>query len=631
MKKFISALSSLVLAATAMGGALAFSADAATNGKVDDTIISFRSNGKNEVSVEKGGVSVPVSIYIPQSSGFHSLALKMAINGDETLGKGTVKDQSGKEYANYKYAFSNYGITAKNSSWADKKTKICLDSGAYGYEEAEGDTSGAGYYNNGQVCTFTPDAFNISYQAAHAINFQAADENPRGNGPHNIDSYDAWIAAGKPDDLTDYTTVETWTKDEKWAYDTAFLSFDLELPADLPEGTYKLDVYTKQFYNCAPASLFEAETDSDGKVTGYKEIDDSKKTSAKSKVSGVEGGKTVEKSFKTEPLVITVGKPSDTKPSTSETTATSDTKPSSSTDTKPTSSSEQGSKVDIKNTIIYNLVPADKKYTAVADDMTGNNTMTAEPGEELKINWTVKNDQGTAGLQMTFDFSGVTYSKAKKGSAYSGTPQFNAKEAKTTGEINYAMADKDGQTAEDGAVIYTFTINAPESGSATIGPKTGENVNNKVVPTEDGKKHEFLFHGLTINVDKQTSSSETTASSDTKPSSTETTASSDTKPSSTETTASSDTKPSSTETTASSQSKSDNTQTGTVLPGDVNCNGQVQINDVVLLNRYLAKTAEVSEQGLKNAECDGDGKIGQGDSSAIKEYLAKLIDVLPKK
>ena len=599
MKKFISALSSLVLAATAMGGALAFSADAATNGKVDDTIISFRSNGKNEVTVEKGGTTVPVSIYIPQSSGFHSLALKMAINGDETLGKGTVKDQGGKEYANYKYAFSNYGITAKNSSWADKKTKICLDSGAYGYEEAEGDTSGAGYYNNGQVCTFTPDAFNISYQAAHAINFQAADENPRGNGPHNIDSYDAWVAAGKPDDLTDYTTVETWTKDEKWAYDTAFLSFDLDLPADLPAGTYTLDVYTKQFYNCAPASLFEKQTDG-----SYKEIDDSKKTSAKSKVSGVEGGKTVEKTFKTEPLVITVGTPSDTKPSTSETTATSDTKPSSSSESKTTASSTEGSKVDIKNTIIYNLVPADKDCTKVADDMTGNNTMTAEPGEELKINWTVKNDQGTAGLQMTFDFSGVTYSKAKKGSAYSGTPQFNAKEAATTGEINYAMADKDGQTAEDDAVIYTFTIKAPESGSATIGPKTGDNVNNKVVPTEDGKKHEFLFHGLTINVDKPTSS-ETTASSDTKPTSSETTAS-------------------------SSDSKSE-TKTGTVLPGDVNCNGQVQINDVVLLNRYLAKTAEVSEQGLKNAECDGDGKIGQGDSSAIKEYLAKLIDVLPKK
>ena len=84
MKKFISALSSLAIAATAMGGALAFSADAATNTKVDDTIISFRSNGKNEVIGEKGK-TVPVSVYIPQSSGFHSINLKFAINGKETL------------------------------------------------------------------------------------------------------------------------------------------------------------------------------------------------------------------------------------------------------------------------------------------------------------------------------------------------------------------------------------------------------------------------------------------------------------------------------------------------------------------------------------------------------------------
>ena len=141
--------------------------------------------------------------------------------------------------------------------------------------------------------------------------------------------------------------------------------------------------------------------------------------------------------------------------------------------------------------------------------MTGNNTMKAAAGEEITVNWTVKQDQGTAGLQMTFDFSGVEYVKAKKGSAYAGTPQFNAKDAKTTGEVNYAMADKDGQTADDGAVIYSFTIKAPESGSATIGMKTGSNINNKVVPTEDGKEHKFLFHGLTINI----GGDETTASS----------------------------------------------------------------------------------------------------------------------
>mgnify|MGYP003298754364 CR=1 FL=1 len=259
MKKFISALSSLVLTATAMGGALTFSADAATNGKVDNTIISFQSGGKNEVKVEKGGVSVPVSVYVPQSNGFHSLFLKMAINGDATLGKGTVTDQNNKEHTNFKYAFSNYGIEIKNNSWADEEL-ICLDSGAYSSAKAKGSTIDAGYYNNSNYCIFTANSYYLSYQATHAMLYDAADGNPRGDGPHNIDSYSAWVAAGKPKDLTDYTVVETWTKDEAWAYETPLISFDLALPADLADGTYVLDLYTDEYVNCTPSALFDETT-----------------------------------------------------------------------------------------------------------------------------------------------------------------------------------------------------------------------------------------------------------------------------------------------------------------------------------------------------------------------------------
>jgi len=59
MKKFISALSSFVIAATAMGGTLAFTSSAAVNGSVDKTIIAIRSDGKNSVNV-KAGDTVPV-------------------------------------------------------------------------------------------------------------------------------------------------------------------------------------------------------------------------------------------------------------------------------------------------------------------------------------------------------------------------------------------------------------------------------------------------------------------------------------------------------------------------------------------------------------------------------------------
>ena len=66
MKRFISAISSLVIAATAMGGTFAFSTDAA----VDKTIIDFTTvdkDGNRVNAIEaKAGDKIPFTIYIPQ-------------------------------------------------------------------------------------------------------------------------------------------------------------------------------------------------------------------------------------------------------------------------------------------------------------------------------------------------------------------------------------------------------------------------------------------------------------------------------------------------------------------------------------------------------------------------------------
>lgn len=64
----------------------------------------------------------------------------------------------------------------------------------------------------------------------------------------------------------------------------------------------------------------------------------------------------------------------------------------------------------------------------------------------------------------------------------------------------------------------------------------------------------------------------------------------------------------------------------TVLRGDVNCDGQVKINDVILLNRLLAEdtSAVISEQGMANAESDGTDGINGNDAAAILMILAGL-------
>ena len=64
----------------------------------------------------------------------------------------------------------------------------------------------------------------------------------------------------------------------------------------------------------------------------------------------------------------------------------------------------------------------------------------------------------------------------------------------------------------------------------------------------------------------------------------------------------------------------------TGLPGDVNCDGVVKIDDVVLLNRYVGEdtTITITSQGIVNGDCDLTGNLNAEDSTMILRYLARL-------
>ena len=72
--------------------------------------------------------------------------------------------------------------------------------------------------------------------------------------------------------------------------------------------------------------------------------------------------------------------------------------------------------------------------------------------------------------------------------------------------------------------------------------------------------------------------------------------------------------------------------TGTVLYGDSNVDGKVNIADVVCLNQYLVDNAkyDLSAQGKINAEVNLDGKLTAADSTSIIKSLVKLV-TLPDK
>lgn len=64
-----------------------------------------------------------------------------------------------------------------------------------------------------------------------------------------------------------------------------------------------------------------------------------------------------------------------------------------------------------------------------------------------------------------------------------------------------------------------------------------------------------------------------------------------------------------------------------LLLGDVDCEGSVNVADVILLSRYVSedKAAEVSEQGLLNADCNRDELVDANDITLIIECAAHLI------
>ena len=68
--------------------------------------------------------------------------------------------------------------------------------------------------------------------------------------------------------------------------------------------------------------------------------------------------------------------------------------------------------------------------------------------------------------------------------------------------------------------------------------------------------------------------------------------------------------------------------TDTVTYGDVNCDGKVQIADVVLLSRYVnEEKVTIKKEGLANADVNHDHEYGNDDVSLILKLIARLISV----
>lgn len=78
-----------------------------------------------------------------------------------------------------------------------------------------------------------------------------------------------------------------------------------------------------------------------------------------------------------------------------------------------------------------------------------------------------------------------------------------------------------------------------------------------------------------------------------------------------------------------STSTTQNTTDSTVLYGDVNLDGRVDITDSVLLNKAAAGAVKLSNQAADNADCDANGELGTDDAILLLKFLVHLVNTLP--
>ena len=67
-----------------------------------------------------------------------------------------------------------------------------------------------------------------------------------------------------------------------------------------------------------------------------------------------------------------------------------------------------------------------------------------------------------------------------------------------------------------------------------------------------------------------------------------------------------------------------------VLYGDVDLDGRIDVVDAVLLNKAASGSITLNPQALKNADCNADGELGTEDALVLMRFLVHLITSLPE-
>ena len=222
-------------------------------------------------------------------------------------------------------------------------------------------------------------------------------------------------------------------------------------------------------------------------------------------------------------------------------------------------------------------------------------TVEGEAGADVDVPITIKGDTGTAGmvLEMSAD-SNLKLKRRLNGDAYEGAPTWN----KDT--LTYVWNAGDGRNlvAADGAVLTTLKFTVPaDAQPGDEYPISFRSDLCKVIDQEGVELNITYVDGKIVIPGTATTTKAPATTTSEAPATTTSTQTTTTAP------------------------------VGTVLYGDTNVDGRVSIADAVLLNKYLAGKAEMTEQGKINADCDKHStELNLDDTTMILKFLAQLIE-----
>lgn len=73
-----------------------------------------------------------------------------------------------------------------------------------------------------------------------------------------------------------------------------------------------------------------------------------------------------------------------------------------------------------------------------------------------------------------------------------------------------------------------------------------------------------------------------------------------------------------------------NGSTETILYGDANLDGNVNLLDTVTLSKAVNDTISVTEAQRVRMDCNGDGEISADDTLSLLRFLTHVVDTLPE-